>query len=296
MSTLRHVYAASNKLGEAAIWHAASKRLLWIDLYDPKLFIHDPVTQKTRVHTIKLASPLGAIVATTDPKILLISHKYGLSAFNIDTGSTTLFASPEKNRDAIIYNDCKVDRFGRLWVGSSHEREMETRGALWCVLPTGECCLGDVGFAISNGPAFSRDGKTMFFNNSLDRKTFAYDISAEDPYPRNRRVLITYADEEGLPDGLTVDAEDCLWVAHWGGARITRFSPLGKRLTVVDIPAPQVTTVGFGGADYKTLYVTSARDGLSDEQLATWPQSGDLFAIETAVPGIPEPLFEIAGN
>ncbi len=296
MSTLRHVYAASNKLGEAAIWHAASQRLLWIDLYDPKLFIHDPVTQKTQVHKIKLASPLGAIVATTDPKILLISHKQGLSAFNIDTGITTLFASPEKNRDAIIYNDCKVDRFGRLWVGSSHERELETRGALWCVLPTGECCLGDVGFAISNGPAFSRDGKTMYFNSSLDRKTFAYDISAEDPYPRNRRVLITYADEEGLPDGLTVDAEDCLWVAHWGGARITRFSPLGKRLTVVDIPAPQVTTVGFGGADYKTLYVTSARDGLSDEQLATWPQSGDLFAIETAVPGIPEPLFKIAGN
>ena len=183
MAALRNVYAAANKLGEAAIWHAASKRLLWIDLYDPKLFIHDPATGETLVRAIALKAPLGAIVATTNPKVLIVSHPQGLSTLNIKTGATKIFARPEQDRDAIIYNDCKVDRFGRLWAGSSHAKETDTRGALWCVLPNGKCILGDVGFAVSNGPAFSLDGKIMYFNDSVGKKTFAYDISAKDPRP-----------------------------------------------------------------------------------------------------------------
>jgi xylono-1,5-lactonase len=293
MSTLRHVYAASNKLGESVIWHAASQRVLWIDLYDPKLFIHDPVSHETIVRVINLKAPLGAIVVTTDPALLMITHAGGISTLDIETGATVLFAAPEKNRDAVIYNDCKVDRFGRLWVGSSHSKEVEPRGALWCVFSNGECVLGDVGFAISNGPAFSLDGKTMYFNDSLGRTTLAYDISADDPYPRNRRVLIRYSEAEGLPDGLTVDAEDCLWVAHWGGSRITRFSNSGERLQVISIPAPQVTTVGFGDADLKSLYVTSARDGLAAQAHEKYPQSGDLFVFKLEVGGVPEPLFQV---
>jgi xylono-1,5-lactonase len=293
MSTLRHVYAASNKLGESVIWHGASQRLLWIDLYDPKLFTHDPKTNETIVRVINLKAPLGAIVATTNPALLMITHADGISTLDVNTGTTALFAAPEKNRDAIIYNDCKVDWFGRLWVGSSHSKEVEPRGALWCVLSSGECFLGDVGFAISNGPAFSLDGKTMYFNDSLGGTTFSYDISGDDPYPRNRRVLINYKKDEGLPDGMTVDAEDCLWVAHWGGSRLTRFSASGKRLHMVEVSAPQVTTAGFGGHDLKSLYVTTARDGLSAETLVKWPQSGDLFMLNLAVGGVPEPLFRI---
>jgi xylono-1,5-lactonase len=293
MSTLRHVYAASNKLGESVIWHVASQRVLWIDLYDPKLFIHDPKTNETIVRVVNLKAPLGAIVATSNPALLMITHADGISTLDINTGATALFAAPEKNRDAIIYNDCKVDRFGRLWVGSSHSKEVEPRGALWCVYSNGDCFLGDVGFAISNGPAFSLDGKTMYFNDSLGRTTFSYDISADDPYPRNRRVLVRYSEEEGLPDGLTVDAEDCLWVAHWGGSRITRFSNSGERLQMISIPAPQVTTVGFGAADLASLYVTSARDGLSAGVLEKYPRSGDLFMAKPRIGGVPEPLFHV---
>ncbi|MEP7174295.1 MAG: SMP-30/gluconolactonase/LRE family protein, partial [Aestuariivirga sp.] len=128
MAALRNVYQAANKLGEAAIWHAASKRLLWIDLYDAKLFIHDPVKGDTQVRDIALKAPLGAIVATTNPKLLMVSHAGGLSTLNIKTGATKIFARPELDRDAVIYNDCKVDHFGRLWVGSSHAKESDPRG------------------------------------------------------------------------------------------------------------------------------------------------------------------------
>ena len=293
MTTVRNIYAASNVLGEAAIWHVASKRLLWIDLYAPRLFSHDPVSGETLVSEIKLRAPLGAIVATTNPDILMITHADGVSSLSIQTGETKFFAHPEGQRDAIIYNDCKVDRWGRLWVGTSHYKEKEARGALWCVLNDGACFLSDAGFAISNGPAFSLDGTIMFFNDSLGRQTFAYDITPLDPYPRNRRVLVEYTGDEGLPDGLTVDAEDCLWVAHWGGSRITRISPKGERLRTVKVPAPHVTTVGFGGEHLKTLYITTARDGLSDEALKQWPQSGDLFACDVKTAGVPEPLFKL---
>ncbi len=293
VAIVRNIYQAANRLGEAAIWHAASQRLLWIDLFDPKLFSHDPATGKTEVQAIALKEPLGAIVATTNPKLLVVSHPGGLAILDIKTGATKAFAKPEQDRDGIIYNDCKVDRFGRLWVGSSHAKETDPRGALWCVLPKGKCYLGDVGFAVANGPAFSVDGKTMYFNDSVGKKTFAYDISADDPHPRNRRALITYTHEEGLPDGLTVDTGGNLWVAHWGGARITQFAANGARLQTFQVPAPHVTTVGFGGPDLATLYITTAREGLSPDALMLWPQSGDLFSIKPGIHGVPEPLFPV---
>ena len=119
-------------------------------------------------------------------------------------------------------------------------------------------------------------------------------LSANDPHPRNRRVLVSYEEEEGMPDGITVDSEGYLWVAHWGGARVTRISPMGERLSTVTVPAPHVTTVGFGGDDLTTLYITSARDGLSEAMLEKWPQSGDLFTYAPGVKGIHEPLFKLA--
>ena len=292
MTELRNVYAASNILGEAVIWHAVAKRLLWIDLYAPRLFSHDPVSGETLVSEIKLRAPLGAIVATSNPDILIITHADGISTLNMRDGATKLFAHPEGQRDAIIYNDCKVDRWGRLWAGTSHHKEKEARGALWCILNDGTSYLGDAGFAISNGPAFSLDGKTMYFNDSVGRQTFAYDLTPQDPYPRNRRILVEYVGDEGLPDGIIVDSEDCLWVAHWGGSRITRISPKGEKLEVISIPAPHVTTVGFGGDNLKTLYITTARDGLTEDTLKQWPQSGDLFACVSGATGVPETLFE----
>jgi D-xylonolactonase len=293
MTDLQNIYQGSNLLGEAAIWHVATRRMLWIDLLKPRLFATDPATGVTTVLEVKLAGPLGAIVPTNNPRLVMVSHFHGLSTLDIETGATTPFADPERGRDAIIYNDCKTDRFGRLWVGTSHYKEQEARGALWCVLPNGEAYLGDTGFAVSNGPAFSLDGKIMYFNDSAGRKTFAYDISADDPHPRNRRVFASYAEEEGMPDGVVVDAEDCLWVAHWGGARVTRISSQGERQFFLHVPAPHVTTIGFGGDDLRSLYITTARDGLSEEKLKAWPQSGDLFLTRTDVAGIPEPLFKL---
>ena len=148
----------------------------------------------------------------------------------------TPYCDPEGGRDAMIYNDLKTDRWGRLWVGTSHAKEQEARGALWCVKDKETWALGDVGFPVSNGPAFSPDGRKLYFNDSANYRTFVYDISPDDLRPRNRTLFASYTEEEGMPDGLTVDAEGCIWTAQWAGARVIRLSPKGEKLLTLIVP------------------------------------------------------------
>lgn len=293
MSQAELFIKARHRLGEAIIWHEASQCLYWIDLLDPALFHHDLLTAKTQSWALPLEAPIGAIAATDNPDLLLITHRRGLSVLRISDLSLAPYCDPEAGRDAIIWNDAKCDRWGRIWAGSSHAFEKEARGALWCIGDRTHFALGDAGFAISNGPAVSPDGLTLYFNDSLGRTTFAYDITATDLHPRNRRALIQFAPEEGLPDGIITDSEGCLWIAHWGGARVSHYTADGKLIAAYPVPAHNVTTMCFAGTDFKTLYITTARDGLDEASLAEMPLSGSLFQLATNVRGLTEPLFRL---
>ena len=284
---------ARHRLGEAIIWHVARPRLMWIVLLDPALFEHDLATGQTQSRRLALPPPIGAIAATSDPGLLALTHRQGLSLLAIADLKLRPFCDPEAGRDAIIWNDAKCDPWGRLWIGSSHEKEREPRGALWCVKDRKTFALGDAGFAVSNGPAFSPDGRTLYFNDSAGRATLAYDITAEDPHPRNRRTLIAYAPDEGLPDGIVTDAEGCLWVAHWGAPRISRYRPDGRLIRAYRVPAGNVTTMCFGSSDLQTLYITTARDGLGDGTLAEFPGTGSVFRLKTETRGLSEHLFAV---
>jgi xylono-1,5-lactonase len=283
----------ADQLGEAALWHPVTGHLFWIDLLQPRL--HRLHLASNRHHTtpLDLVTPLGAIVATTDPGVLLVSHRHGLSLLEIASGATRPFADPEAGRDAISYNDAKVDRQGRLWAGTSHLPEVEPRGALWRVDGEGRAVLCDAGYVVFNGPAFSPDGRLMYASDTFARVVHVYDLDPAEPMPRNRRLFARLAEDEGYPDGLTVDSEGALWVAHWNGGRLTRFGPDGSRLLTVPVPAPNVTSIAFAGGDLRTAYVTTARDGLSAETLARFPLSGALFCFRAAVPGLAEPLFTL---
>jgi xylono-1,5-lactonase len=293
MDEIQIFYRKQHKLGEAVLWHAALQRLFWIDLLEPALFQADAIGNNVKTWPLKLEAPLGAICATEDPNLLLISHRNGLSLLNVKNHEISDFANPENGRDMVSYNDLKCDRWQRCWVGSSHLFEREPRGALWCVAGPKEYALGDVGFAISNGPAFSRDGLTMFFNDSLGKQTLAYDIDNVSMRPRNRRVIRQYTTDDGLPDGNTVDADGNIWTAHWGGSRISKMTPTGDVLKTYHVPALNVTTLCFGGEDYKTLFITTARDGMSAQQLEAQPLSGSLFFMQPGVHGLAEPLFKL---
>jgi xylono-1,5-lactonase len=284
---------ASHRLGESMLWHEARQMLYWTDLPDPGLYGLDLSTGKTLARRLDLPSPIGSAAITTDPGKLILSHLGGLSLIDLDTFAISPYCDPEGGRDAMIYNDLKTDRWGRLWVGTSHIREQETRGALWCVKDRKTWALGDVGFPVSNGPAFSRDGRRMYFNDSANYRTFVYDISPDDLRPRNRTLFASYTEEEGMPDGLTVDAEGCIWTAQWAGARVIRLSPTGEKLFTLNVPSGHVTSVAFGGPDLDELFITTAHDGLTPEQKAKYPVSGSLFRYKPDVAGIAEPAFAV---
>lgn len=293
MDEIRLFHLRPHKLGESIIWHQALQCLFWIDLLEPALFRADAQGKNVQSWPLNLEAPLGAICATEDPNLLLVSHRHGLSLLNIDDLSLRDFANPENGRDMVSYNDLKCDRWQRCWAGSSHLFECEPRGALWCFESAEKFALGDAGFAISNGPAFSKDGTTMYFNDSLGKQTLAYDIAATSLLPRNRRVLRTYVGDEGLPDGNTVDADGNIWTAHWGGSQFSKMTPTGDVLKTFHVPALNVSTLCFGGEDYRTLYITTARDGMTAMQLELQPLSGSLFTMQPSVRGLAEPLFKL---
>lgn len=284
---------SEHRLGESIIWHVASRLLLWVDLLDPAIFSHDLSAGTTLRRALPLPAPIGSIAATTDPKRVIIAHRGGLSLLNIETLALEFFCDPEQGRDHVIYNDIKVDRWGRLWVGTSHAREQDPRGALWCVKDAKTFALADAGFAISNGPAFSPFGGTMYFNDSLGRQTLAYDISRDDLLARNRRVLRAYTESEGMPDGVVVSSNGHIWSAQWGGAAVLRMTGDGAPVERIDVAAANVTTLCFGGDDLCDVFITTARDGVSAEAMARLPLTGSLFRWRADQPGLEEPLFGI---
>lgn len=283
-----------DRLGESVLWHEARRCLYWVDLYEPALFRALPGAATHDRRPLPLPAPIGSIAATTDPGAVVISHRGGLSLLDLDTLSLTPFADPEGGRDAIIFNDLKCDRYGRLWVATSHAAERDPRGALWCVASARHMALGDAGFPIGNGPAFSPDGRLLYLNDSANRQTLAYDIGPDDLLPRNRRVLATYSEEEGMPDGLTVDVAGNIWTAQWGGGCVLKLDAAGNRLERIDLPAVNVTSLCFAGPDHSDMFITTARDGLSPEMLARYPLSGSLFRCSAGTTGLPEPLFRLA--
>ncbi len=290
MVDMKLVVKSEHKLGESALWHEVRQLFYWIDLYDPMLCSFDPASGKATRRDLALPAPIGAIVATTSPDHFLVSHGAGLSVLHIDDLTLSPYADPEQGRLDVIANDMKVDRFGRLWFGTSHAKETLPRGALWCVENTKHIHLADVGFAVSNGPAFSLDGHTMYFSDSANYKILAYDVSKDDCKLRNRRVFASFSEAEGVPDGLTVDAAGNIWSAQWAAASIFKLSPLGEKLQRFAVPSGHVTSLVLAG---KTLFITTAREGLSPDILKKYPQSGSLFALETDVKGVPETLFAL---
>jgi xylono-1,5-lactonase len=282
-----------HRLGESIIWHVARQCYFWVDLLDPALFSHDPTTGQTVKREIGLPPPIGSIAATTNPDLLMLAHRGGLSLLDVRSMNMTFYCDPETGRDAIIYNDIKVDRWGRLWVGTSHEREQEERGALWCVESRTRWALADAGFAIANGPAFSLNGQTMYFNDSARRKTFAFDISPEHPAARNRRTLVQHAEADGMPDGVVVDSADNIWTAQWAGSALLKFDREGQRLERIDVPSVHVTTLCFGGADLRQPLITTATDAATPDQLKALPLSGSVFTFANEVEGVCEPLFRL---
>jgi sugar lactone lactonase YvrE len=186
-------------------------------------------------------------------------------------------------------NDAKVDPSGRLWFGSMHNTDYQKAVGKLFRLDAGlQLHVADEGYHICNGPTFAPDGSVLYHSDSFHDVTYRYPLSADGSLG-TREVWRRYTG--GSPDGMQADSEGCIWVATWGGKRVCRFSPSGELLAQVPLPTSHPASLAFGGEDLRTLYITTAREGLSAEQLAQEPLAGAVFRARIDVPGLPPNAF-----
>jgi len=277
--------AIACELGESPIWLADSSELLWIDAARCVLHSLGPDGGTPTATPIPGLSPLGMAIDTGRNGTLLLSSRDGLILFDRESATATAFAHPAQAMPHLFYNDGKVDSLGRLWVGTADRKETDPRGILYR-FDGREAVPVDAGFAVCNGPAFSRDAGRLYLSDSVARRILVYDVDAEGIL-LDRRDFVRFDEADGLPDGLTVDSEDCLWVGHFGGGCVSRYSPEGALVERLPLPVPNVTSLCFGGADNRQLFITTAREGLDEAGRAAAPLSGSVFTVETGVAGLP---------
>ncbi len=274
-----------NQLGECVRWHAERQRVFWTDILESRLWSCDQDGGDLR--SIALEERLCAFAFTSEGRFLA-GFADGICWMDPDTGVREMITAYMPNHPTTRMNDGALDRQGRFIIGGIEEASMEPVTPVWSLGPDG---VGTVieGVGCANSIAFSPDGGRMYFADSAghDIETFDY----QDGIPTDRRVFATLTDEEGHPDGSTVDAAGGLWNAGWNGSAVQRFTPEGVRDIKVSLPCPQVTCCAIGGTDMRRLFITSARVDMSDEQLEAAPLSGGLFAVDIPFDGIPEGVF-----
>lgn len=283
----RCVLDARATLGEGAAWCERTRRLFWVDILAPALHAFDPAT--ARDQSWAMPEPIGT-VALADEGRVVVALASGLAWFHPETERLEPFLPIEADIAASRLNDGRCDRQGRLWVGSMARGQAAHGGTVYCctsrqALPV----LRDI--RVPNCTAFSPDGRTMYFADTPTGVIRAFDLDPSSGAISNERRFATLPENTGFPDGATIDAEGGLWVAHWGGGRVSRFAPDGIFDRSISVPAPRVTCCAFGGPQLETLFITTARVGMDDAALAAAPLSGGLFAAEPGVRGIPEGRF-----
>lgn len=276
-------------LGEGPVWVARDSALWFTDIKQRRIHRFDPASGAGR--SWEAPEQPGFILPAGGGRFVA-GLKTGLHLFDPASGRFDLLVDPEPDLPDNRLNDATVAPDGRLWFGTMDDAEEACSGAVYrldadgrTVRVGGECC-------ITNGPAISPDGGTLYHSDTLGRTIDAFDI-AGDGGLANRRRIATIDEADGHPDGPTVDSEGCIWTGLWGGWRARRYSPAGEILAEVRLPAANVTKIALGGPDLRTAFVTTARKGLGEAELAAQPLAGGLFSFEVDIPGMLPPEVSI---
>ncbi len=284
-------------LGEGIFWDQREGKLWWTDVPMPsRLLRFDPETQQLDAWDVD--EMVVTVVGTDAPSRYLIASHGGLNFFDPSKPGLTRILDPEPMKPFNRSNDGAADPRGRFWIGTMQNNIAPNGDAIELVGNTGTLFRIDpdlsvhameTGITISNTVCWSPDADTMYFSDTATGAIFAYDFDVEAGTISNKREFARF--DRGVPDGSTVDSEGYLWNARWDGSCVVRFAPDGTVDRVVEVPAAQVTNCTFGGDDLSTLFITTARYGLTKDQVDASPHAGDLFSFAPGVAGMADNYF-----
>jgi sugar lactone lactonase YvrE len=275
-------------LGEGPVWDAEQQRLVWLDILPGLVHRFDPATGDDDV--FRAGKPVGSAgLRRGGGLVLAVEDGFAL----LDPGWRRLDQAVyvEHPGPRARFNEGKCDPAGRFLAGTMAYDLTPGAGSVYRLGPDLEVTRLLDGVTISNGLAWTADGATLYYIDSPTQGVDAFDYDAGTGRLANRRRVVDIPAAAGLPDGMTLDTDGCLWVALWGGSAVHRYTPGGRLDTVLSFPASNITCPVFGGPGLGVLYVTSARDGLDERQLAAQPHAGAIFAADVGARGLPADRF-----
>lgn len=285
MSEVELILDAKNILGEGPQWSVEEQAFYWVDIMENCFYRYDPATGQQQRYDV--GQPVGTVVLRASGGFVL-ALKHGLAFYDEEHGLRTI-VDPESDKPETRFNDGKCDRSGRFWAGTMGSNNPV--GSLYRLDTDLTLHRMVTGVTISNGLGWSPDNTIMYYTDSPTHKIYAYDYDAATGAIENRRIFAETPEDEGVPDGLTVDSDGFVWSARWDGWKITRFDPAGRVEREIPVPAQRVTSCVFGGADLDELYITTASIGLPSDMLEGQPHAGGVFRLKAGVKGLPEPAF-----
>lgn len=271
-------------VGEGPLWHPDEGRLYWADIPTGRMFRYDPAAESHE--QFYDGDLVGGFTIQADGSLLLFMARGAIASWRDGELSYLVEGLPgeEENR----FNDVFADVKGRVFCGTMPQdssRGAERLGTLYrldtdlAITPVAH----DIG--ISNGMGLTPDRKGLYYTDTTDDQVHIFDYDQETGQIRNRRVFVDSTKEVGFPDGMTVDAEGCVWSARWEGSCVVRYSPEGEEIGRVSLPTPRVTSAIFGGADYSDMYITTAG---GEDKAQNGASAGALFRATPGVGGVPE--------
>jgi sugar lactone lactonase YvrE len=270
-------------LGEGPHWSVRRSALFWVDILAPALRCLHPASGV--ISSWSMPEKIGWALERAGSDQFVLGLQSGFATFDIESRALVSVGSPEPDRPHNRLNDAKVDALGRIWAGSMDDHQQSALGALYRLDPGFQWTRHDDGYQVANGPTFSVDGSILYHTDSTRRTVFAFDMAA-DGRLTGKRLFVQFEDSWGYPDGMCTDVEGRLWIAHWGGGRVSCFSADGQLERSIALPASQITSCAFGGEAFDRLFVTSAAHGAEHEPLA-----GALFEVDSGTRGTAPHIF-----
>jgi sugar lactone lactonase YvrE len=274
------VLKPSAGLAEAPVWDWTRQMLLWVDIDRMEVNLSD--VSKGRTTTHRARTRIGSVFLGEGSDLLLAASD-GLYSLDLCSGRSVRAVSLPRDAEPANMNDGEVDPAGRVWAGTMSLDRRRAAGALYRFDIEG-AVVALPSVTLSNGLSWSPDYLLMYYIDSATQRVDVFDYDVSDSSIHNRRPFVAIPSQVGMPDGLAVDSEGCVWVAIWGSGSVQRYSPKGRLDAVVKLPTPNVSSCCFGGRVFDTLYVTTATRGLS---VADPDVDGAIYACDPKAVGIP---------